>query len=88
MSATPLPLDPEAVDVEAPQEWRKRHNHDCAKTSEVTHGIIDKNVDLEASALGLQVLGLILLSATWPLIPAKTFGAVLSARAIVKGVYL
>ena len=53
-------MDPEAVDVEAPQEWRKRHNHDCAKTNEVTHGIIVKNADLEALALGLQVLGLIL----------------------------
>ena len=40
------PMDPEAVDVEAPQEWRKRHKHDCAKTNKVTHGIIDKNVDL------------------------------------------
>jgi hypothetical protein len=41
-------MDPEAVDVEAPQERRKRNNHDCAKTNEVTHGIIVKNVDLEA----------------------------------------
>jgi hypothetical protein len=41
-------VNPEAVDVEAPQERRKRNNHDCAKTNEVTHGIIVKNVDLEA----------------------------------------
>jgi hypothetical protein len=40
-------MDPEAVDVEAPQEWRKPHKHDYAKNNEVTHGIIDKSVDLE-----------------------------------------
>jgi len=44
-------VDPEAVDVEAPQEWRKPHKHDYAKSNEVTHGIVDKNIDLEALAL-------------------------------------
>ena len=44
-------MDPEAVDVEAPQEWRKPHKHDYAKSNEVTHGIVDKNIDLEALAL-------------------------------------
>jgi hypothetical protein len=39
-------MDPEAVDVEAPQKRRKRQNHDYAKTNEITHGIIDKNADL------------------------------------------
>jgi len=49
-------MDPEAVDVEAPQERWKRQNHYYAKTNEVTHGIIDKNVDLEALALEYRFL--------------------------------
>ena len=49
-------MDPEAVDVEAPQERRKRHKHYYAKTDEVTHGIIDKNVDLEALALEYSLI--------------------------------
>src|SRR5262245_8908258 len=49
-------MDPNAADVAAPPEWRKRHKHDCAKTNEVTHGIIDKNVDLEALALEYRFL--------------------------------
>ena len=46
-------MDPEVVDVEAPQEWRKPQNHYYAKNNEVSHGIVDKNVDVEALALGL-----------------------------------
>ena len=44
-------IENKARDVEAAQERRKRHNHDCAKTDEVTHGIIVENADLEALAL-------------------------------------
>ena len=46
------PMDPEALDVAAPQERRKRHKYDCAKSNKVSHDIIVKNADLEALALG------------------------------------
>ena len=52
----PRPWTQKRSIVEPAQEWRQRHNHDCAKTNEVTHGIIDENVDLEALALEYRFL--------------------------------
>jgi hypothetical protein len=50
-------MDPEAVDVEAAQERRKRHNHDYAKTNEVTHGRYRQRRRPCGVGLRVQVLG-------------------------------
>src|SRR5262249_4331348 len=72
----------QAVDVEAPQEWRKRHKHDCAKTNKVTHGIIDKNVDLEALALEYRFLDR---GSTLPVLrPTTAAGSGVLSRCVIR----